>query len=76
VFHYLDTRSQQIALGLLSEDNTDIMVYGYEHYQKSCDEYEIKCLGRMAHGRRKLKDVQAPQQKEKTGKADQAIADI
>lgn len=76
VFHYADNRSQHIPLQLLSEDNTAIMVDGYEWYQKACDDYAITRLGCWAHARRKFKEAHALQQKGKTGKADQGLAFI
>ncbi|TVZ39053.1 transposase [Alteromonadaceae bacterium 2753L.S.0a.02] len=76
VFHYADTRSQQVPLNLLSPENNAIMVDGYEGYQKACTDYEITRLGCWAHARRKFKDAQALQKRGKTGKADQALAYI
>ncbi|WP_185236428.1 IS66 family transposase [Teredinibacter franksiae] len=76
VFHYADTRSQQVPLNLLSQDNAAIMVDGYEGYQRACTEYGITRIGCWAHARRKFKDAQALQKKGKTGKADQALAYI
>ena len=76
VFHYADTRSQRVPLQLLSQDNTAIMVDGYDGYQKACVDYQIKRLGCMSHARRKLKDAQTLRPKGKTGKADQGLAFI
>lgn len=76
VFHYADNRSQQVALQLLSEDNTAIMVDGYEWYQKACDDYKIVRLGCWAHARRKFKEAMDAQPKGKTGKANQGLAFI
>lgn len=76
VFHYADNRSQRVPVELLSEDNTAIMVDGYEWYQKACDEYGITRLGCWAHARRKFKEAQALQKKGKIGKADQGLAFI
>ncbi|WYH52411.1 IS66 family transposase [Teredinibacter turnerae] len=76
IFHYADSRGQQIPLNLLSAENTAIMVDGYEGYQKACDDYGITRLGCWAHARRKFKEAQDLQKKGKTGKADQALAFI
>lgn len=81
VYHYADTRSQQIPIHLLSSDNAAIMVDGYEGYHLACTEYGITRLGCWAHARRKFKDAQAlhrgaGRKKGKTGKADQALAYI
>lgn len=76
VFHYADNRSQQVPLQLLSEDNTAIMVDGYEWYQKACDDYKIVRLGCWAHARRKFKEAMDAQPKGKTGKANQGLAFI
>ena len=74
VFHYTDTRSQDIPLYLLNQETTAIMVDGYKGYQKACDDYQIKRLGCFAHARRYFKDAKNLQAKGKTGKADQALA--
>jgi len=74
VFHYADSRTQQIPLTLLSQDNAAIMVDGYEWYQEACDVYQIKRLGCFAHARRYFVDAKNIQPKGKTGKADQALA--
>lgn len=76
VFHYADNRGQRVPIELLSEDNTALMVDGYEWYQKACDEYQITRLGCWAHARRKFKEAQALQKKGKVGKADQGLAYI
>ncbi len=76
VFHYADNRSQQVPLQLLSEDNTAIMIDGYEWYQKACDDYGIVRLGCWAHARRKFKEAMDAQPKGKTGKANQGLAFI
>jgi transposase len=76
VFHYADNRGQQVPLQLLSEDNTAIMVDGYEWYQKACDDYGIIRLGCWAHARRKFKEAMDVQPKGKTGKANQGLAFI
>nr|WP_246434746.1 IS66 family transposase [Teredinibacter haidensis] len=76
VFHYADNRGQRVPVELLSEDNTAIMVDGYEWYQKACDEYNITRLGCWAHARRKFKEAQALQKKGKIGKSDQGLAFI
>lgn len=76
VFHYADTRAQSVPLQLLSQENSAIMVDGYEWYQKACDDYKIKRLGCWAHARRKFTDAKDLQPKGKAGKADQALAYI
>ncbi len=76
VFHYATSRSQDVPLALLNDNNTAIMVDGYCGYQKACDTYHITRLGCWAHARRKFKDAQQLQKKGKTGKADQALAYI
>lgn len=76
LFHYAMSRSQAVPLALLNENNSAIMVDGYQGYQAACDDYGIVRLGCMAHARRKFKDAQALQKKGKTGKADQALAYI
>ena len=76
VFHYADSRAQSVPLQLLSQENSAIMVDGYEWYQKACNEYQITRLGCWAHARRKFMDAKDLQPKDKTGKADQALAYI
>ncbi|WP_230537248.1 IS66 family transposase, partial [Teredinibacter turnerae] len=68
IFHYADSRGQQIPLNLLGAENTAIMVDGYEGYQKACDDYGITRLGCWAHARRKFKEAQDLQKKEKPAK--------
>lgn len=76
VFHYADSRAQSVPLQLLSQENSAIMVDGYEWYQKACNDYQITRLGCWAHARRKFTDAKELQPKGKTGKADQALAYI
>src|SRR5690606_21000621 len=44
VFHYADSRAQSVPLQLLSQENSAIMVDGYEWYQKACNDYQITRL--------------------------------
>ncbi|QEW05358.1 IS66 family transposase [Nitrincola iocasae] len=76
LFHYEDSRRQEVPLALLDETVNAIMVDGYEGYGKACTDYQIARLGCWAHARRKLMDAKALQKKGKTGKADQGLAFI
>ncbi|HEV8078183.1 MAG TPA: IS66 family transposase, partial [Marinobacter sp.] len=76
LFHYADSRRQEVPLALLDESVNAIMVDGYEGYEPACKTYRIARLGCWAHARRKLMDAKAVQAKGKTGKADQGLAFI
>ena len=76
LYHYADSRSQQVPLGQLSSSVTALMVDGYQGYQSACDQYKITRLGCWAHARRQFVQAQKLQPKGKTGKPDQALAFI
>jgi len=76
VFHYDPTRQREVPKRLLDQHVSTLMVDGYDGYQQACDAYDITRLGCWAHARRKFVDAQKIQPKNKTGKADQAIAFI
>jgi len=76
VFRYDPTRSQEVPKNLLSDGVTALMVDGYKGYQAACVDYNIQRLGCWAHARRKFVDAKKLQAKNKTGKADQALAYI
>jgi transposase len=76
VFHYAPNRSAQIPKEQLVDYHGALMVDGYEGYQAVCTQNQLTRLGCWAHARRKFVDAQRLQPKNKTGKADQALAYI
>lgn len=76
LYHYADSRRQEIPNALLSGYRGGLMVDVYNGYQPACDKEGITRLGCWAHARRKFVDAQKAQTNKKAGKADQAIADI
>lgn len=74
LFHYEPTRRGDVAKQLLREFAGAIMVDGYEGYRAVCTQNRITRLGCWAHARRKFMEAKQAQPKNKTGKADQALA--
>jgi transposase len=75
-FHYTPTRKGKEASDMLGAYSKVLMVDGYEGYNAICKKNNITRLGCWAHARRKFTDAQIAQGKNKTGKADVAIAFI
>ena len=76
LFHYEPTRSGKSAEILLRDYQGALMVDGFSGYNAVCDKNHIHRLGCRAHARRKFVNAQKNQQKNKTGKSDQALAYI
>jgi transposase len=76
LYHYAPSRGGDIAKELLGEYRGALMVDGYEGYNGVCTMQNLTRLGCWAHARRKFIDAQKAQAKNKTGKADQALAYI
>lgn len=74
LFHYAPSRRAEVATELLGEFSGALMVDGYEGYHCVCVQNTIQRLGCWAHARRKFIEAQQVQAKNKTGKADQALA--
>ena len=73
-FHYTPTRQGKEAADMLGSYDRVLMVDGYDGYNAVCQKNKITRLGCWAHVRRKFTDAQIAQGKNKTGKADVAIA--
>lgn len=76
LYHYAPSRSGDVAKQLLGEYRGALMVDGYDGYNAVCTVQQLTRLGCWAHARRKFVDAQKSQAKNKTGKADQALAYI
>lgn len=76
LFHYAPSRSGDVAKQLLGDYRGALMVDGYEGYNAVCATQSLTRLGCWAHARRKFIEAQKAQAKNKTGKADQALAFI
>jgi transposase len=76
LYHYAPSRSGDVAKQLLGEYRGALMVDGYDGYNGVCAEHNLTRLGCWAHARRKFIEAQKAQAKNKTGKADQALAYI
>ena len=76
LYHYAPSRSGDVAKQLLGDYRGALMVDGYEGYTAVCATQQLTRLGCWAHARRKFVEAQKAQAKNKTGKADQALAFI
>lgn len=76
LFHYSPSRSQDTPKTLLADYHGALMVDGYSGYQGVCHTENITRLGCWAHARRKFVEAQKIQGKQKTGRVDQALAQI
>lgn len=76
LYHYSPSRSQDTPKMLLADYQGALMVDGYSGYKGVCSTEDIARLGCWAHARRKFVEAQKAQGKQKTGRADQALAQI
>lgn len=76
LYHYAPGRSGDTATALLEGYYGALMVDGYSGYNAVCERFTITRLGCWAHARRKFIEAREAQgnNKNKTGKADQALA--
>lgn len=76
LYRYAPSRGGDIARELLGDYRGALMVDGYDGYNGVCATQQLTRLGCWAHARRKFIEAQKAQVKNKTGKADQALAYI
>jgi transposase len=76
LFHYSPTRKTSEADWMLDDFSGALMTDGYAVYDSACKTKQLDNLGCWAHARRYFKEASDAQGKEKSGKANTALAFI